>query len=127
MQLDRELQLFDFDLSYLINPRLSIVAGVRQHDLEQDGGVGFGSENASSEWDISTQTLEAGLEVAVAEGFTLGVGLREENREADWTIAEGGAPNTHAEEDRPHRLLPDCGVGAEPDRAPQRTVRGQLL
>ncbi len=97
-QLDRELQLFDVDLSYLINPRVSVVAGVRQHDLEQNGDVFFGGEDAASRWDVRTQTIEAGVEVAVAEGVTVGAGLREENRDVDWSITEDGEPHSDASE-----------------------------
>ena len=96
--LDRELELFDVDFSYLINPRVSVVAGARQQSLDQDGTVRFGSEDGSGNWEIDTTILEAGIEVAATEGVTLGFGLREENRDADWVVAEGGDQAVHAQE-----------------------------
>ncbi|HVS15575.1 MAG TPA: MtrB/PioB family outer membrane beta-barrel protein [Thermoanaerobaculia bacterium] len=80
-QLDRDIQIFDFDVHYLLNDRVALVGGVRHSDLDQDGFGFFGATDSFSDWSIETLSLEAGVEVAVSSDLTVTVGGRQEERD----------------------------------------------
>ncbi|HVS64370.1 MAG TPA: MtrB/PioB family outer membrane beta-barrel protein [Thermoanaerobaculia bacterium] len=91
-ELDRDLQLFDFDLHCLVNDRIAVVAGVRRDDLDQDGFGFFGETDSSSAWSIETMSLEAGVEVVVTSDLTFTVGGRQEERDVVFSTLEEGEP-----------------------------------
>jgi opacity protein-like surface antigen len=89
-ELDRDIQIFDLGLHYLINERVAVVGSVRQSDLDQDGFGLFGPADYGNNWSIETLSLEAGVEFAVSNELTVTVGGRQEERDADFFAFENG-------------------------------------
>ena len=88
-EIERDIQLFDFDLHYLINERVAFVGGVRQSDLDQDGFGFFGPTDSGSDWSIETLSIEAGVELAATSELTVTIGGRQEQRDVRFAAVEG--------------------------------------
>ncbi len=81
--MDRDTQLLDMDVSYLLTERLALIAGARYQDLDQDGDLTFGPDLGESDWEIETWGADAGLEVHVSQTLTVSGGVRHETRDVD--------------------------------------------
>ncbi len=88
--IDRDLELFDIDLSYLLNDTWALVGGLRQYSLDQSGDFMFGAEDNIGRYKIDTTTFEAGIQYAPTSQFSITVGLRDESRDVDTTISLDG-------------------------------------
>lgn len=95
--IERDIELFDVDVSYLINERVAFVGGVAQHNLDQEGRSQFADANRG-EWDMETTSLEAGVQLAVSRTVDVTVGLREETREVDFGHSQDGDLELEREE-----------------------------
>ena len=92
----RDFELFDVDVSWLLNDRLALVGGVRRHQLDQDGQVDFPGSDAQRSWDVDTTAADVGLEIAATADLTVTVGLLQEERDAS-EILEGEAHEVSTE------------------------------
>lgn len=81
--IDRDAELFDFDLSYLFNNKVALVAGVRQHNFDQDGTVVYDGDTNIGLWEVETTSAEVGFEANVTPEVTISAGVRFESRDAD--------------------------------------------
>ena len=89
-EIDRDLELFDVDVSYLVTDRVAIVGGVYRRSLDQDGDFTFDGNRSLGVWEIDTSGLEAGVSFAATTAITVGGGVRWENREVDHGAVVGG-------------------------------------
>ena len=90
-RVERDADLFDVDLSFLVTPRLALVAGVRSYSLEQDGSFALDDEAGGQVWDLETTGVDLGLELAVTDDLTIGGGLVHEQRDAGFVTFEEGS------------------------------------
>jgi hypothetical protein len=98
---ERDMALFDLDLSYLLSERWSVFGGVRRHELDQDGQLSLEADvedggvpepaHGDSSWAIETTNADAGLRWLVSRQVTLSGGLRYEDRKvaSAWDYEEG--------------------------------------
>ena len=89
---EREVQMYDLDLSYQIVDWFGVVAGARQRNLEQDGAMVFGEGGGDSSWQIDTTSAHLGIQFDLSARFTFSTGLRSESRDVQsgWSLAEAG-------------------------------------
>ena len=97
----RDMELYDLDLSYLINDRLQLVGSFRQHGLDQRGVVAFGADSGQGLWDVETTGLEAGVAFAVSSDLTITAGWSNEQRDSVIGTGSGaGLDFEHEEQER---------------------------
>jgi hypothetical protein len=96
--IDRDAELVDFDVSYLITDRVALLTGLRYQHLDQDGDLAFGTDRGDSHWDVETWGGDAGLEVQVLPELTLSGGISHEMRDADSSWEYDGTTNKEDEE-----------------------------
>lgn len=90
-EIDRDADLFDLDLTYVVNDRFAVIGGYYYRNLDQEGRFTFDGVLREGVWDIETSGFEAGLEVTVSPELTLTGGLRYETRDVTHGAEEGGA------------------------------------
>lgn len=90
--IDRDTQMVEIDLSYLVNDRVAIIAGARRHQLDQDGRFRFADGLNLGDWDIETTGAEVGVEVAATPALTLAAGVSFESRDVEHDASDGGGP-----------------------------------
>ncbi len=94
--IDRDNDLFDLDLDYVLNDRFALVGGYYYRKLNQDGSFLFAGEPNLGKYDIETNGGEAGLQVTLSPALTMTGGVRYESRDATIRHNEGGGPlETH--------------------------------
>jgi hypothetical protein len=96
-EIDRDADLFDLDLTYVINDRFAAVGGYFYRNLDQDGRFFFGDIPNQGRWDIETSGVEGGLEVTLSPELTLTGGLRFESRDVTFAHTEDDELETEAE------------------------------
>ncbi|MFP3939525.1 MAG: hypothetical protein ACLF0P_04405 [Thermoanaerobaculia bacterium] len=103
-EIDRDADLFDLDLTYLINDRFAVVGGYYYRNLDQEGEFTFGGALNEGVWDIETSGFEAGLEVTVSAELVVTGGLRYETRDVTFGAEEdaAGTPLETEEESTDH-------------------------
>lgn len=85
----RDMDLYNLDFSYVINDRLSLVGGLWDKSLDQNGAFDFGPDVNRGTWSIDTSGAQAGLEVAISSQLTLTAGYRYESRDVNKAHNEG--------------------------------------
>lgn len=98
-QIDRDADLFDLDLTYLINDRFAVIGGYYFRNLDQEGRFTFDGVPREGVWDIETSGLEAGLEVTLSADLTVSGGLRYESRDVTRGAEEGGTGPLETEDE----------------------------
>jgi hypothetical protein len=88
--IQRDLELYDLELTYLVSDNVGIVGSVRSHSLEQDGDSTLGSDVNTSTWDIDTTAFEGGVELYLENGVSIGAGLMFESRDVAFTQLQNG-------------------------------------
>jgi len=88
--IQRDVELFDVDFTYLINDRVALVGGARQHNLDQDGEFFFDGGLREGVWEIETTGAELGIQYHVSPTLTVGAGILDETRDVDHGSAEAG-------------------------------------
>ncbi len=89
-EVERDVDLFDFDVTYQLNDRWALLAGGRRYELDQLGDVTVEGTRGTGDWDISTTSYEIGAQVALSPETTLAFGLREEARDLEFRWTENG-------------------------------------
>lgn len=90
-EVQRDVDLFDVDLTYRLNDRWALLVGGRQYELDQSGDVTVEGTLGTGDWDISTTSFEVGAQVGLTADTTLAFGVREESRDLDFRWTEGGS------------------------------------
>ncbi|HMB54154.1 MAG TPA: hypothetical protein VKU40_12615 [Thermoanaerobaculia bacterium] len=98
-EIDRDLDLFDVDFSYLVSDRVAIIGGAYSRSLDQDGDFTFADERNLGAWEIDTTGVEAGVEVAATTTVTVSGGVRWEEREVRHDAAADAGPGDALELD----------------------------
>lgn len=98
-EIDRDVDLFDVELTYLITERIAFVGSVRDSSLDQNGEFAFGTDFNVGDWEIETTGAEAGLEFYVNPELTVTGGLSYEDRSVDFGHATDGTIEEIEEED----------------------------
>lgn len=88
--IERDVELFDVEVDYRLTDRLTLIASVRQNNLDQDGQFLFGADNNVGAWEIETLGAEAGLEFFVSPTVTVSGGLVYEDRDVDFAFDQDG-------------------------------------
>ncbi|HUF78688.1 MAG TPA: hypothetical protein VMR44_07230 [Thermoanaerobaculia bacterium] len=100
--IDRDAELFDLDLTYVINDRFAVIGGFYTRSLDQAGAFTFGGTRNAGAWDIETSGVEAGLEVNLAADLTVSGGMRIESRDVSFSTVEAGSPLADEDESTDH-------------------------
>ena len=88
-EVERDVELFDLDVSFRVTDRLALVASAWSRSLDQQGDFVFGGSLNQGEWDIETSGAEAGLQCRVSPTLVLAAGVREESRDVEHGAGEG--------------------------------------
>jgi hypothetical protein len=89
---EREIGLFDIDLTYLVGDRFGLVAGFRRSSLDQTGQSVLAETMNAGTWDIGTNAFEVGAQFLASGELTLTGGLLFEDRDVarGWTSDDEG-------------------------------------
>lgn len=107
-EVDRDTQLLDVDLSYLVTDTFSIIGRAWSKNFEQDGELDFvtvpgGSDENVGRWEIDTTGAQAGVRWWVGKELTVSGGVHYESRDVkhgwdtDGTVETGDNETTDAE------------------------------
>jgi hypothetical protein len=121
-EIDRDTELFDLSVSYLVSDRIQLTAGARQQQLDQQGMVLFDDVNADTRWKIDTTAFELGVDVALTSTLTVAAGWTTEQRDSRFA-EESADHDVETDRDgyyahlsyRPNRNL-DITLSAEDNR-----------
>ena len=80
---ERDAQLAQVDIHYLLSSRLSLIGAVRFQNLDQTGETLINSAAASQEFGYKTWGTEVGAQVEFSPAFILTLGHRFENRKLE--------------------------------------------
>lgn len=84
---DRDTSLLDLDLSYTLGDRFAVTAGAARREFGQVASGGFGSEgDRSSDWDIATTSVDAGLQFAASRDLTVSAGWYGDRRDVALSV-----------------------------------------
>jgi opacity protein-like surface antigen len=82
---ERDINLFDFDVTYLIFDNLAAVAAFRFNDFSQEGFLTIDGEKENAMLKYNNKAAEGGLQYEFSSRMTLTAGYRYEVRELDGT------------------------------------------
>jgi len=90
---DRRIEVGELDVGFAVTQRVRVVGSARRSTLEQSGDTAFGASSGTSAWNLATDGVEAGVEVAVSGAVTVAAGWSTERRDADydWTLDASAA------------------------------------
>lgn len=80
---NRKIQLYDFDLTYMLLKRLAIVGAVRYQNFDQDGSFTVNSEKETAVLGYNTFGYEGGLQFQFSGKLALTLGYRNETRKLE--------------------------------------------
>lgn len=80
---DRKINLFDFDVTYLMFDKLAVVAAFRFNDFEQEGYLTVDGEKEEAMLKYNNKAAEGGLQYQFSPRMVLTAGYRYEIRELD--------------------------------------------
>jgi hypothetical protein len=86
--IERDLELFDVDVTYRVNEKLAVVGGVKQYSLDQQADFTFGGALNASDWQIDTTSIQLGVEYSVSPQVLVSAGILEESRDVDFTWSD---------------------------------------
>jgi hypothetical protein len=89
-EVNRDMDLFDLDLTYRLNERWGLILGARQNSLDQQGNRVFADTPGSGDWQIDTTSVDFGAQVHLSSKVTVAAGVREESRDLDsrWALGD---------------------------------------
>ena len=88
--ISRDTDLYNLDLSYMLNDRFTLIGGAYSRKLDQSGDLFYADVLNSGRWNIETTGGEAGLQVSVNPKLTISGGVRSESRDTTWYTSESG-------------------------------------
>jgi hypothetical protein len=80
---ERNIRLFDFDLTYLLFNKLAIIGAVRYHDFDQSGSLTVDGERSDMSLGYNTLGFEGGLQYQFTSKAALTLGYRHEARKLE--------------------------------------------
>jgi hypothetical protein len=80
---ERNITLFDFDVTYLMFDNLAVVGAFRFNDFEQEGHLTVDGEKEEAMLEYNNKAAEGGLQYQFSPRFVLTAGYRFEIRELD--------------------------------------------
>lgn len=94
----RDLDQFGVDVRFSVGRRAAVVANARSSALDQQGISLLGASQGRGEWEIDTDGLEVGAELAVAARMTFSAGFSMESRDLVHGASLNGAvvPELHS-------------------------------
>jgi len=87
-EINRDTDLFDLDLTYVLTDNWALVGGYYMRNLDQDGTFLFDGVLRSGRWEIETDGFEAGVQWIATNDLSLTVGVRYESRDINHGAAE---------------------------------------
>ena len=90
----RTMELYDFDLSYLIFNKLAVVGAFRYDTFAQSGSFALAGAPELQDFGFKTQGVEAGLQYEFTPKFVLTLGYRNEQRKLTNLETAAGADQT---------------------------------
>ncbi|MCP5048850.1 MAG: hypothetical protein GY940_16885 [bacterium] len=91
-EFERDLQLYDFDVSYLFSSKVAFTGAVRYHKLEQNGSFDAYGAEVPHAMDYDTLGVEGGLQYQPNGKVAVTAGFRSESR--DLTYEHEGEPHS---------------------------------
>jgi len=82
---ERNIQFYNFDLTYLLMNKLAVVTAFRYHNFEQEGTFSYDSISETDSLGYNTLGFEGGLQYQFSPKFTVTAGYRNETREFEGT------------------------------------------
>jgi hypothetical protein len=80
---DRDIQMYDADITLLLTNRLAFIGAARASDFEQKGTMTVDNNTQIIEWNYNTLGYEGGLQYQFTPGLSLTAGYRNETRELE--------------------------------------------
>lgn len=80
---DRNIQMYDADITLLLTNRLAVIGAARASDFEQKGTMAVNGNTQTIEWIYNTLGYEGGLQYQFKPGLTVTAGYRNETRELE--------------------------------------------
>ncbi len=115
-KLNRDLNLYDFSLSWLLSKRIALMGSFYYHQLKQDGSMSLPETKEEVNFGYDNFGATAGLKIAFGSRLNLTFGLRQESRRLKEletatyekeTRQSGFFGNVHFEPSRKFRLTLD--------------------
>ena len=82
---DRNIQMYDFDATYLLLDKLAVIGAFRFQDFEQDGFMSVDGVRQESMLKYKNRALEGGLQYQFSPDLAFTAGYRNEIRDLDGT------------------------------------------
>ena len=82
-EFERNTQLLDLDITWLLFDKLAFVGAVRNHDFEQTGFLDVASDRMDQDFAFDTLGVDAGLQFQFSQMFTVTGGYRFEERKLE--------------------------------------------
>lgn len=96
---DRDTNVFELDLIYALNDRFAVTGGVSRRDFEQFASdVTGGVAAIGSDWDVTTNSVEAGLQFAANRELSVSVGWYADQRDVRFSVFPTSAPGVSPDE-----------------------------
>ncbi|MFC2169575.1 MtrB/PioB family outer membrane beta-barrel protein, partial [Acidobacteriota bacterium] len=80
---ERDIKLYDLDISLLLSNKLALIGAVRRHTFDQTGSFTVNNEAESQEFEFETTGFEGGLQYQISSDFALTLGYRNETRKLE--------------------------------------------
>lgn len=118
--IERDGELFDLDVSYLLNDRMALVGGLRSHSFDQNGAFDFAGDGNRGRWDVETTSGEIGFEAQLAPEISLSLGVLAESRDVKHAA---GSDGTFGDEDDEAESTDHTGYFARFGWRPSKNLR----
>jgi hypothetical protein len=89
-EIDRSINLFDIDATYMISEMVTVTGGFRHQKLDQDGQFTWDGEANIGDWDIKTMGFDVGANIYLSQEVTAHGGILYEKRDVDIALTEAG-------------------------------------
>lgn len=80
---DRNIKMYDADLTLLLTSKIAVVGAVRSNKFEQVGTMTINGNSETTDWNYNTLGFEGGLQYQFTPGIALTAGYRNETRELE--------------------------------------------
>jgi opacity protein-like surface antigen len=80
---DRNIQLYDVDVTYLLFDKLAVIGSFRYQNFDQDGFLTIDGEKEQTTLGYNNRAIEAGLEYQFSPRMALSAGYRNDRRNLD--------------------------------------------